>query len=114
MKTGKLQEYLPGEGLLDTGLVLILEVYDDGSPGDYFVIPNFTDVDKFGESLSLMIDDDFTLAKVPQHTQGLSIIKKALEGLSIQQPQIVETGMKEDWSEGSPPIPLYPPESSEM
>lgn len=106
MKTGKLQA-LSDEGLLDTGLVLILEVYDDGSPGDYFVISKFTDV------FSLMVDNDFTLAKVPQHTQGLSIIKKALEGLSIQQLQIVETGTKEDWSEGSPPIPLYPPESSE-
>ena len=120
MKIGKLRANFP-DSYSDTGLILILEVHDDGSPGDYFLVQNFDNGYECTEIDWPTIDSDFTLAKLlqrPSATEdtafdGLYVQHVALEVLSVQELQIVETGTREDDSKGSAPIPLYPLESSE-
>lgn len=46
--------------------MLILEVHDDGFPGDYFIVQKFTNGNEFEESYWPMINNDFTLTKLLQ------------------------------------------------
>lgn len=120
MKTGKLKKNLP-DRFSNTGLIFILEVHDDGSPGDYFLVQNFDNGNECDESFWPMINNDFTLAKLlqkPSATEDTAFDELyaqdiALEVLSVQGLQIVETGTRENNSKGIAPIPLYPLESSE-
>src|SRR5271170_6352805 len=106
----------------DTGIVLVLSILRmEGTPNTLYMVkdlrsPN-TKVGEDDKALWKRLDTSpFTLAEVENKTKfDLKPYKGIterptlqLKHLSISKLEIVQTGEKGNWSEGVPPVGLYP------
>lgn len=106
----------------DTGIYLVLEIQRmDGKPNRLYMVKGLRSpnpkIDKYDEALFKSIEtDSFTLAEVEKKTHldlkpydGITERPTLqLKRLSNSKLRIVQTGEKGDWSEGVPPVGLYP------
>lgn len=108
-----------------TGAVLVLRILEAGVPGGLYLVRDHelwnTEAGDGNEPISLLTPDlDWsTLLEVTNMDHrdlrpynGIYVAEKPavikLRVLSTSKLEIVRTGVKEEWSDGHPPIGLYP------
>lgn len=112
----------------DTGFIWLLEILSSGLPHGLYVLYNFAchghgreiEKNRVNDLVPRFCNaqDSFALARVSPDIMSAVKFGGSLEcpgreiglkPLCKLKPEIVETGLKGDWSDGHPPIPLFSP-----